>query len=78
MHARFPLQFRADDVDIVVYLINRETSIPLDGGITGEAWTGKKTNYSLLRTFGCEAFVHIDKENKEKVEDKSKKCTFIG
>ena len=31
----------------------------------------------FLRTFGCEAFVHIDKENRTKLKDKSKKCTFI-
>ena len=31
-----------------------------------------------MRTFGCEAFVHIDKENQTKLEAKSKKCTFIG
>jgi hypothetical protein len=31
-----------------------------------------------LNTFGCEAFVHIDKENRTKLEAKSKKCTFIG
>jgi hypothetical protein len=31
-----------------------------------------------LNTFGCESFVHIDKENRTKLEAKSKKCTFIG
>jgi hypothetical protein len=31
-----------------------------------------------LKTFGCESFVHIDKENRTKLEEKSKKCTFIG
>jgi hypothetical protein len=50
----------------------------LDGGIPEEAWTGKKVNYSFLKTFSCEAFVHIDKENRTKLEEKSKKCTFIG
>jgi hypothetical protein len=67
-----------DVVDIVVYLINRGPSSSLDGGIPEEAWTGKKVNYSFLKTFGCEAFVHIDKENRTKLEEKSKKCTFIG
>ena len=74
----FPLQFWADAVDIAVYLINRGPSSALDGGIPEEAWTGKKVNYSFLKTFGCEAFVHIDKENRTKLEAKSKKCTFIG
>jgi transposase InsO family protein len=78
LHAGFPLQFWADVVDTVVYLINRGPSISLDGRIPEEEWTGKKVNYSILKTFGCEAFVHIDKENRTKLEAKSKKCTFIG
>jgi hypothetical protein len=47
----------------------------LDGIILEEKWTGKKINYSFLKTFSCEAFVHIDKENITKLEAKSKKCT---
>ena len=78
LHAGFPLQFWADVVDTIVYLINRGTSSTLDGGIPEEAWTGKKVNYSFLRTFCCEAFVHIDQENRTKLDAKSKKCTFIG
>ena len=67
-----------DVVDIVVYLINRGPSSSLEGGIPKEAWIGKKLNYSFLKTFRCEAFVHINKENRTKLEAKSKKCTFIG
>jgi hypothetical protein len=78
LHAGLPLQFWEDVVDIVVYLINRGPSSSLDGRILEEEWTGKKVNYSFLKTFGCEAFVHIDKENRTKIESKSKKCTFIG
>ena len=61
------------------YLFNKQrASSSLDGGIPEEAWIGKKVNYSFLRTFGCEAFFHIDKDNRTKLEAKSKKCTFIG
>ncbi len=56
-----PLQFWANAIDTVVYLINRGPSSSLDGGVREEAWTGKKVNYSLLNPFGCEAFVHINK-----------------
>ena len=73
-----PLQFWADAVDTVFYLINRGPSSSLDCGIPEEAWTGKKVNYSFLKPFGCEAFVHINKENRTKIEAKSKKFTFIG
>ena len=50
----------------------------MDSIIPEEAWTCKNGNYSFLKTFGCESFVHIDKENRIKLEEKSKKCTFIG
>ena len=49
----------------------------MDGRIPEEVWTEKNVNYSFLKTFSCEVFVHIDKENRRKVEEKSKKCTFI-
>ena len=78
LHAGLPLQFWADVVDTTVYLINRGPSSSLDGAIPEEAWTGKKVNYSFLKTFGCEAFFHINKENRTNLEAKSKKCTFIG
>jgi hypothetical protein len=78
LHAGLPLQFWEDVVNTSVYLINKGPSRSLDGGIPYEEWTGKKVNYSFLKTFGCEAFVHIVKENRTKLEAKSKKCTFIG
>jgi hypothetical protein len=73
-----PYSFGQMFVDIAVYLINRGPSSFLDGIIPEEEWTGKKVNYFFLKTFGCEAFVHIDKENRTKLEAKSKKCNFIG
>ena len=77
LHARFILQFWVDVVDTVVYIINRGPSSSLYGHILEEEWIGKKVNYSFLKPFGCEAFVHINKENRTKLEEKSKKCTFI-
>ena len=35
-------------------------------------------NHSHLKIFGCEAFVHIPKENRTKLDDKSIKCIFLG
>jgi hypothetical protein len=78
LHVGFPLQFWENVVDTIVYLINKGPSSSLDGRIPKEEWTIIKVNYSFLKTFGCEAFIHIDKENRIKLEEKSKTCTFIG
>ena len=74
LHAGLPLQFWVDAVDTVVCLINRGSSSSLDGGVPEEARTGRKVNYIFLNPFGCEAFVHINKENRTTLEAKSKKC----
>ena len=65
-------------INTIVYLINRGPSTPLGCGILEETWTSKKVSYSFLKTFGCEAFAHIDSENRTKLEAKSKKCVFVG
>jgi len=61
LHAGLSLQFWADVVDTAFYLINKGPPSSLDGGISEEAWTGKKVKYSFLKAFGFEAFAHINK-----------------
>ena len=70
--------FWAEVVRTACYLINRSPTIALDGGIPEEVWTGKNLNYSHLKIFGCEAFVHIPKEARTNLDDKSMKCIFFG
>ena len=65
-------------VNSTIYLINRGPSTPLGYGIPKEAWTGKKVSYSFLKMLGCEAFAHLDSENRTKLETKLKKCVFFG
>jgi hypothetical protein len=43
-----------------------------------EAWTGKKPSLEHLRVFGCDAYVHVPKENRSKLDNKAEKCIFIG
>ena len=70
--------FWAEAVRTACYLINRSPTTALDGGIPEEVWTGKKVNYSHLKVFGCEAFVHIPKEHRSKLDNKSMRCIFLG
>ena len=50
----------------------------LDFDIPEERWTGKRISYSHLRVFGCDTYVHIPKEQRTKLDFKSKHCIFLG
>ena len=60
------------------YLINRSPSVPLDFDIPEKVWTGKDVSYSHLKVFGCKAFVHVPKEQRSKLDNKSTPCIFVG
>ncbi|MCO5563393.1 hypothetical protein L7F22_017034 [Adiantum nelumboides] len=77
-NAGLPQSFWGEAVKTVVHLINRSPSKVLDGGVLEEAWTGKPPSYAHLRVFGCEAYVYVPKEQRNKLDLKSRKCIFIG
>ena len=43
-----------------------------------ELWSSKKPNISHLRVFGCQAWVHILKKRRSKLEPKSRGMIFVG
>jgi hypothetical protein len=50
----------------------------LDGKTPDEVWTNKKFSLTYLKVFGCNAYVHIPKENGSNLDKKAEKCIFIG
>lgn len=40
-------------------------------------WFGKNVKYDNLRFFGCKAFMYIQKDERSKLDAKSKQCIFI-
>ena len=65
-------------MDTACYLVNRSPSSALEDKTPQEVWTGKKPSLSHLRVFGCDAYVHVPKEKRTKLDSKSEKCIFIG
>ena len=61
-----------------MYLRNRSPTKPVSGTTPYEAWTGVKPQVDGLRVFGCQAFAHIPKDERKKLDLKSKKCIFLG
>ena len=43
-----------------------------------EAWTKEKPKVDHLRVFGCDAFAHISKDERKKLDSKSRKCILVG
>ncbi len=43
-----------------------------------EEWTSINPFLSHLRIFGCDAYVHIPKDKKKKLDLKSQKCILVG
>ncbi|GMJ10476.1 hypothetical protein HRI_004716700 [Hibiscus trionum] len=41
-------------------------------------WFGKDVSYDHLRVFGCKTFVHVLKDERSKLDAKTRQCIFIG
>jgi hypothetical protein len=65
-------------VSTTCYLVNRSPSSALDDTTPHEVCSGKKPSLQHLRVFGCDAYVHVPKENRSKLDNKAEKCIFIG
>ena len=61
-----------------VYQKNRSPTTRLQGMTSHEAWTGEKSFLAHMHIIGCVAWVHIPKEKRKKLDERSKKCYLVG
>ncbi|KAH9291059.1 hypothetical protein KI387_044630, partial [Taxus chinensis] len=71
-------RFWAEAVTTTCYLINRSPTSMLVDKMPMEVWLGKKHSIRHLRVFGYEAYAHVPKEKRTKLDSKAVKCIFIG
>ena len=71
-------EFWAVVVDTACYLKNRSPTSALVDKTPYEVWSGQKPSVAHLIVFGCEAFMHVPKEKRRKLDNKAEKCIFIG
>ena len=76
--ARLPHRFWAEAPSTAVYLRNRSPTTVVEGKTPFEAWTGQKPNEGHLRVFGCAAYAHVAKDERQKLNAKSRKCVLLG
>jgi hypothetical protein len=70
-------EFWAEAVDTTKYILNISPSSTLVDMNLHEVWWGKKPSVSHLKVFGYDAFVHVPKETRSKMDKKEDKCIFI-
>jgi hypothetical protein len=76
--ARLAQEFWALAVNTAKYLLNMSPSSALVDMTPHEVCSGKKPSVSHLKVFFCDAFVHVPKEKRRKLDKKVVKCIFIG
>ena len=76
--ANLPKSLWGEAVMTACYLINRSPLVSLDFDIPKRVLTGKDIYYSHLKVFRCKAFVHVPKEQRSKLDNKSTLCIYVG
>lgn len=77
-HASLSNHFWAEALNTANYLLNRLPTKAVEGLTPYEAWSHRKPNLSHLRIFGCEAYVHVPKALRRKLDSKSQVGILLG
>ena len=78
LHAKLLKSYWAEAKYMTIYLINRSPSVPLKGDVPQRVWTGNYISYQHLRLFGCLMYMRVAKDQRSKLQSKSKPCIFMG
>ena len=76
--SKLPHKFWAEALSTATYLRNRSPTKVIEGITPHEAWTKVKPRVEHLRVFGCDAYAHIPKDERQKLDSKMRKCIFLG
>ena len=77
-HAGMPVVFWGEAVLTACYLMNFRLCVNDKSKTAVEVWSGHKPHVQHLRVFGCDAYVHVAKHNRTKMDAKAVKGIFIG
>ncbi|KAF3652450.1 putative F-box/LRR-repeat protein-like [Capsicum annuum] len=70
--------FWTEALNTAVYVINLSPTVALNGDVPDRVWSGKNISYDHLRVFGCKSFVHVPKDERSKLDVKTRQSIFIG
>jgi len=76
--SKLPHRFWAEALSTCAYLRNCSPTKSLSRITPYEAWYGAKPNVNSLRIFGCSAYAHVPKAERNKLDPKARKCVLLG
>ncbi|RDX82110.1 hypothetical protein CR513_37143, partial [Mucuna pruriens] len=76
--ARLPKHFWGEALYTAVHVINLSLAVALNTEVSNKIWFEKDVKYNHLRIFGYKAFVHVPKDERSKLDMKTRQCIFIG
>ena len=68
----------AEAVSTDCYLRNRSSTTAVRGMTPDEALYGEKPNAQHLKVFGCDAYAHVSKDERRKLDAKAQRCVLLG
>nr|KYP50220.1 Retrovirus-related Pol polyprotein from transposon TNT 1-94 [Cajanus cajan] len=76
--AKLPKNFWGEAFFAAVHVINLSPVVTLNIEVPNKIWFGIKVSYDYLRVFDYKAFVHILKDERSKLDTKTRQCIFFG
>jgi len=76
--AKLSKHFWGEALYTAMHVINLSLVVALHSEVPNKIWFGKNVKYDHLRVFGCKVFVHVPKDERSKLDAKSRQCIFIG
>ncbi len=76
--AKLPQSLCAEAISTAAYLRNRSPTSTVEGMTPHQAWYDRKPGVDHLRLFGCTAYTYLPKDERGKLDSKTKKCTLLG
>lgn len=77
-HRELPRSLWAEAASTSVHIINRSPTAALHKTTPYEVYFGRKHDVSHFRVFGWDAYVHVAKKQRGKLDSKSQKMIFVG
>ena len=78
LDAMLSQRFWAEAISTAAYLSNRRPTTAVEGATPHQAWFGQKPRVDHLKVFGCTGYVHIPKDERGKLDSKTRKSILLG